>query len=58
MKNFEVHYTEAILKHRFRIIQGDIDTVQEKDIHAILACLVLRRGVYRFEKDIDVDLFR
>ena len=24
--NIEVHYTEAISKHRFRITQGDIDT--------------------------------
>ena len=30
--------------------------VQEKDIHAILPCPVLRKGVYQFEKDIDVDL--
>ena len=30
--------------------------VQEKDIHAILPCPVLRKGVYEFEKDIDVDL--
>ena len=30
--NIEVHYTEAISEHQFRITQGDIDTVQEKDM--------------------------
>ena len=30
--NIEVHYTEAISKRQFRITQGDIDTVQEKDM--------------------------
>ena len=54
--NIEVHCTEAISKRRFRITQGDTDTVQEKDIHAILPCLVLRRRVYKSEKEIDVDL--
>ena len=38
-------------KRWFWITQGDSDTVQEKDIHAVLPCLVLRRGVYGFEKD-------
>ena len=55
--NIEVHYTEAIRKRQFRITQGDINTVQEKDIHAILPCPVLRRGVYGFKKDVDADLF-
>ena len=50
-------YTEAIRKCQFRITQGDINTVQEKDIHAILPCPVLRRGVYGFKKDVDADLF-
>ena len=44
-------------KQWFRITQGDIDTVQEKDIHAILSYPILSRGVYVFEKYIDVDLF-
>ena len=34
--NIEVHYTEAIRKHWFKITQGDTATVKEKDIHAIL----------------------
>ena len=55
--NIEVHYTEAISEHQFRITQGDIDTVQEKDIHVIPPCPVLRRGVYEFEKEIDGHLF-
>ena len=38
--NNELHYTEAISKHRFRITQSDI--VQSKEeiyIHLILPCL-------------------
>ena len=49
--NIEVYYTKVIRKRWFKITQGDIVTVKEKDIHAILHCLVLRRGVYGFEKD-------
>ena len=30
--NNELHYTEAISKHRFRVTQSDIDTVQGRDI--------------------------
>ena len=49
---------KAICKHWFRITQVDIDIVQEKDIHTIFPCPVLKRGVYGFEKrQIDVDLF-
>ena len=33
--NIELYYTEVIRKHYFRITQGDIDTVQEKDIHTV-----------------------
>ena len=33
--NIELYYTKAIHKHCFRITQGDIDTVQEKDIHTV-----------------------
>ena len=55
--NIEVHSTKAIRKCQFRITQGDTDTVQEKDIHAILPCPILG-GVYGFEKDIDVDLIQ
>ena len=33
--NIELYYTEAIRKHCFRITLGDIDTVQEKDIHTV-----------------------
>ena len=29
--NIEVHYTESITKFRYKITQGDIDTVQKKD---------------------------
>ena len=29
--NIELHYTEAISKHRFRITQDDNDTVQGSD---------------------------
>ena len=51
--NIEVHYTESITKFRYKITQGNIDTVQKKRY-----CPVLRRGMYEFEsKDIDVDLF-
>ena len=42
----------------FRITQGDIDTVQEKHIHAILSWPVLRTGVHGFEKNMGVDLFK
>ena len=56
-RNIEVHYTKAIPKRQFRITQVDINTVQEKYIHAILIFPVLRRGVYEFEKDVGVDLF-
>ena len=48
--NIETHYTKAISKHRFRITQGDIDTVQGRDIHVILPCLVLRRGCMNLKK--------
>ena len=41
----------------FKITQGNIDTLQENDIHAILHWLVLRRGVYEFEKNVGVNLF-
>ena len=55
--NIKVRYTEAIHKRRFRTTQRDINTVQEKYIHAILPCLELRREVCGFKKDIGVDLF-
>ena len=32
--NNELHYTEAISKHWFRITQSDIDTVQGRDIYS------------------------
>ena len=55
--NIEIHYTEAISKHRFRMTKGDIDIVQENDIHVILPCSVLRRVVDEFQKNIDFDFF-
>ena len=48
--NIEVHYTEAISKHRFRITQGDIDTDKGRDIHVIFPYLVLRRGCMNSKK--------
>ena len=32
--NIELHYTEAISKHRFRITEGENDTVQGRDIYS------------------------
>ena len=55
-KNIKVHYTKEIRKRWFKINQGDTVTVKEKDIHAILPCLVLKRGAHGFEKDVHVDL--
>ena len=55
--NIEIHYTEAISKHRFRMTKGDIDIVQQNDIHVILPFSVLRRVVDEFQKNIDFDFF-
>ena len=53
----EVQYATAISKRRVKITSADKGQIDCKDIVWLLPCPALRRGVYEFEEDLDIDTF-
>ena len=54
----EVHYAKCVgqsLK-RFAFINNDTDFVIKTDMINVLPCPVLKRGVYEFLEDVNVDI--
>ena len=53
---FQVVYGKALSKKRFKIIEDDVGLVIKEKIVSILPCPNLRRGIYEFAQNIDIDL--
>jgi hypothetical protein len=53
----EVQYATAISKRRVKITSADKGRIEIKDIVQLLPCPALKRGVYEFEEDLDIDIF-
>ena len=53
----EVQYANAISKRRVKIASADKGQIGCKDIVRLLPYPALKRGVYEFEEDLDIDTF-
>ena len=53
----EVQYATAISKWRVKITSADKGQIDCKDIVRLLPYPAFRRGVHKFEEDLDIDAF-
>ena len=54
----EVQYVTAFSKRRVKITSADKRQMDYKDIVRLLPYPALRRSVYEFEEDLDIDTFK
>ena len=52
----EVHYMSAISKQRFKIYSNGKGIVSEKSVLQIVSCPSLKRDIYHFNEELDVDM--
>ena len=50
-----VSYCKALTKRRFKVNSNDEGVVKENDVIQLLGCPNLRRGVYEFDEDVNID---
>ena len=52
----EVQYTIPVTKRRVKLNPNDKGIIKRSDIQKILSCPALKRGVYEFNEDLEIDL--
>ena len=52
----EVQYAKPISRRRVKMTPEDKGVVNKNDVLSVLTCPILKRGVYEFDKELDIDM--